>query len=432
MSSEKSIQEKSIQDLEQVDISQQEQQYDPEIVKRVVRSNIGNAKLGGLTTDLHLTASQYSWCLSIFYFGYVIFDLPSNIVLRRWRPSIWLSTIMLCWGIVATAMAGCTNFAGLATGRLFLGIFEAGFFPGSIYYLSCCEDKLHTWQWLFLIEGLPSIVLAGVSFYVLPDNPETCKFLTEEERVVAVGRLAKDAGASDDHSWSWAQLVSVLTDWKTWAYSLIYITGTSALQGVTLFLPSIVKDMGTWSSAQAQAMTTPPYALAFVATVALSWSSDKLFERSLHMLFSNAIGMLGFFLLMFIDASNVAVRYFAACLVTMSVYANVSVKVAWFNNNFGGLSRRAVGSAIIVSIGTIGGAIGGQIYADPPFYKTGNTIAVSMVAAQTVLVIIVRLAFMYENRRRNTLTDEAKELEVEKFGGPELAGDRHPDFRYVY
>jgi sugar phosphate permease len=91
--------------------------------------------------------------------------------------------------------------------------------------------------------------------------------------------------------------------------------------------------MGSWNKAQSQALTTPPYVLAFVATILVGWSSDKLFERALHMVAINMVGITGFLILMFVDRSNVAVHYFAACLVTVSVYSNVAVKVAWFNNN---------------------------------------------------------------------------------------------------
>ncbi|SAL99528.1 hypothetical protein [Absidia glauca] len=413
------------------------------------RSNIGNAKLGGLEESLGLTPQEYQWALSIFYFGYVIFDLPSNIVMRRWRPSIWLGTLMLLWGITAVAMCGVTNFAGLAVARLFLGVFEAGFYPGSVYFLSLCSlagafggliaygitqiptNHLQTWQLLFLVEGAPSVALAVLAIWYLPDSPETVKFLTDDERRIAVKRLAADAGAANDHSWSWDQVGSVFTDWKAWAYAIIYLTGTSALQGVTLFLPSIISEMGSWNKAQSQVLTTPPYVLAFVATILVGWSSDKLFERALHMVAINMVGITGFLILMFVDRSNVAVHYFAACLVTVSVYSNVAVKVAWFNNNFAGLTRRAVGSAFIVSIGTIGGAIGGQIYYDPPDYFYGNLIAVCLVTTQTLLVVIVRCVLAYENKRRDKLTEEMKEYEIYNYGGMELAGDRHPNYRYI-
>lgn len=133
----------------------------------------------------------------------------------------------------------------------------------------------HDLNRLFIIEGVPTVILAVFTAWYLPNSPETAKFLSEEEREFASNRLAEDAGASYDHSWSWSQVVSVFTDWKTYMYMAIYITGTSALQGVTLFLPSIIADMGTWSTAAAQAMTTPPYFLAFLVTVAIGWSSGK-------------------------------------------------------------------------------------------------------------------------------------------------------------
>lgn len=212
---------------------------------------------------------------------------------------------------------------------------------------------------------------------------------------------------------------------------LIYITGTSALQGVTLFLPSIIAGMGTWSKPAAQALTTPPYFIAFLVTIAIGWSSDKYFERAYHMVAINIVGLIGFLLLMFLSDTNVAGNYVSACLVTTSVYANVAVKVAWFNNNYGGLTRRAVASAAIVSVGTIGGAIGGQIYYDPPHYFAGNAIAFSCLAAQTLLVILMRILLARENKRRTKLTEEQRELEIHKYGGTELVGDRHYSFVYV-
>ncbi|KAF7732039.1 hypothetical protein EC973_007144 [Apophysomyces ossiformis] len=378
---------------------------------RLLRSNIGNAKLGGLENDLGLTKTEYQWALSIFYFGYVIFDLPSNIVMRRWRPSYWLALLMGSWGAVATAMAACHNFAGLAASRFLLGVFEAGK--------------------LFIIEGAPSIILSAFAAWYLPNSPETAKFLTDEEREYAVNRLAIDAGASNDHSWSWKQVASVFSDWKTYAFMAIYILGTSALQGVTLFLPSIIAGMGTWSKPVAQALTTPPYFMAFLATLAIGYSSDKFFERAYHMIGINVLAIAGFLMLMLIPHSNVPAHYAAACLVTVSVYANVAVKVAWFNNNFGGLTRRAVASAAIVSVGTCGGIIGGQMYYDPPLYFGGNAMALAFVAAQTILVVIVRILLARENKRRSALTQEEKSDEVFRYGGVELAGDRHPDYRYV-
>ncbi|CAF0970489.1 unnamed protein product, partial [Didymodactylos carnosus] len=156
-------------------------------------------------------------------------------------------------------------------------------------------------------------------------------------------------------------------------------------------------------------------------------------ERSLHLVFINLFSICGFLILMFVDRKQVSVLYFGAILITAGVYANVSVKIAWFNNNFGGLTRRAVACAAIVSFGTIGGAIGGQLYpsSTKPKYFMGNTIALSCICAQTILVILLRVVFMYENHRRKHLNDEQKENECNYYGGLELVGDRHPDFIYT-
>jgi hypothetical protein len=111
-------------------------------------------------------------------------------------------------------------------------------------------------------------------WFLLPDSPEKATFLNDEERKLEIDRLAEDAGLTKEHKFSWSQVFSVFTDWKTYFYSIIYITGTVALQGITLSLPVIINNLGTWSSVQAQLMTIPPYMAAFFAVLIASRSSD--------------------------------------------------------------------------------------------------------------------------------------------------------------
>ncbi|KAJ1555896.1 hypothetical protein HK405_011127, partial [Cladochytrium tenue] len=288
---------------------------------------------------------------------------------------------------------------------------------------------LKEWQLLFLVEGLPNLIVAVLIWFMLPDSPETARFLTEDERAYVLARLKVDAGASYDHSFSWAQLLSVLADYKTWVYSLIYLSGTSALQGVTYFLPTIISGLGSFQNYVVQALTIPVYAVAFLAIVLTSYTSDRYGDRSFHMIGINLVGMVGFLLLMY--ASGFGATYFGAILATASVYANVSVKAAWFNNNFGGLTRRAAATGLIVSLGTIGGAIGGQIYFDSPKYFHGHTIAISCIAAQTALVVGLRILFVFTNSRRATMSEEEKAAVVERYGSVEMAGDRMPEYRYT-
>ncbi|CAF0882011.1 unnamed protein product [Rotaria sp. Silwood1] len=375
----------------------------------LIRSNISNAKLVDLEDDLRLTSDQYQWALSIFFFGYVFFEVPSNIVLRRWQPSKWLSLIHIFLGIVAVCMGAVKNASGLLVCRFLLGTFEAGLFPGIIYFTSLWYSrkqqairlglfwsfsalsgafsgvlaygisqissvKLSKWRLIFILEGTPTFVLALCCWFLLADSPEKAKFLNDEERQLEIDRLAKDAGPTKEHKFSWSQVLSIFIDWKTYIYAIIYITGTIATQGITLSLPVIINNLGEWTPVQAQLMTIPPYMGAFFAILIVSYSSD---------------------------------------------YAS--------------LTRRATAAAVIVSIGTSGGAIAGQIYRanQKPRYFIGHTISFCCVALQIILVIILRFILMIINCRRKRMNDEQIKQQVENYGGEELVGDHHPNFRYT-
>ncbi|CAF1566297.1 unnamed protein product, partial [Didymodactylos carnosus] len=169
-------------------------------------------------------------------------------------------------GIVAVCMAAIQNFIELFICRCLLGISETGLFPGIVYYIPL---------WYISIEGAPTVLLADCCCFFLPDSPEHCHFLNEEQRSFEINRLAKDAGVANDHSFSWLQVLSVFKDWKTYAYMVIYIGGTISLQGVTLFLPTIISGMGQWNNVKAQLLTVPSYVSAFFGTIILSFSSDQ-------------------------------------------------------------------------------------------------------------------------------------------------------------
>ncbi|CAF0802972.1 unnamed protein product [Rotaria sp. Silwood1] len=451
-------------------------------------TNITNAKLFGLEHDIHLTSEQYQWCLSIYFLGFVIFQIPSNIVLRRYQPSSWISLIAFPWvlkknsftdksssyynhaftGLAAVGMATVDSFETLLLARFLLGIFQCGFFPGFIYYISLWYQrkeqairlgffwsfsalagafgglfayaiaqiklpKLAEWQLIFIIEGIPTIIVAILCWFYLPDSPEQARFLTDKQRQLEIDRLIEDAGASHHDSFSWSQVLSVFTDWKTYIYAMIYICGTTSLQCITLILPTLIYEMGQWTSMETQLMTIPPYFVAFIFILLVSYSSDYFVERSYHLVFTNLLTIYGLLLLMFIDQQHVYILYAGVILVTSGLYSNVSIRVAWINNNFASLTRRAVASAFIISIAAIGGLVAGQIYQaqQKPRYFIGNTIALIFIVLQTILVIILRLMFLYINRQRSQMNTEQINQQIKRYGGNELVGDRHPEFRYT-
>ncbi|GAA5998415.1 hypothetical protein JCM5350_005942, partial [Sporobolomyces pararoseus] len=222
------------------------------------RVNIGQAKLDNLERDLNLTGQQYNIALIVFFVGYVITEAPSNVLIKRLRPSIYIPCLMFAWSIVMTLMGIVHNFEGLAAARFFLGLAESGLFPGICLYLTCWYKREETnlriaiffsaatlsgafggllayglskmdgiggrpgWSWIFIIEGLMTFVVACAAPFMMADFPEQAKFLTPPEKTYVVARLRKNQGTAGDDAFKWSHLTAALKDYRVWLYCLIY------------------------------------------------------------------------------------------------------------------------------------------------------------------------------------------------------------------
>ncbi|KAI7878001.1 MFS general substrate transporter [Lichtheimia hyalospora FSU 10163] len=399
------------------------------------RSNIANAKLGGLEQDLGLTPAQYRWCLSIVYAGMVLFELPSTIILRRWKANLWIGIMAIMWGGITMCMAATTNFAGLIVCRLLMGIFEAGKFIGGLLAFGITEipsNKLNTWQWLFIIEGIPSALLGIMAIWCLPIRPADAKFLTDNERKLQMERLTQDQGSTDfKKKYTWKDTKELLKDWKPYLYSYIVIIGIATGVGFNLTLPSIVHGMGDWSPAVSQALTIPPHICACIFSVAAGYSSDYFFERSFHAAGFSLLSVAGLFMLMFLPEDQLGARYFAVCFTSATSNAAAAVSMSWAPSSFGTFTRRAVALAVTGTIGHIGGVIGPQFYFDGPRYLYGYTIAVCLVISKTIALLLMRYLLWRENKNRSTMSPEEKQCIIEKYDLHETGDDRHPDFRFL-
>ncbi|KAK9764553.1 hypothetical protein K7432_007852 [Basidiobolus ranarum] len=428
------------------------------------RVNIGNAKLAHIDHDLGLTPNQFSWSLSIFFIGYVIFEVPSNIILKKIGPSRWIPIVMITWAIIMMCIAAVRNASGLIASRFFLGVAEAGLVPGIVFYLSLWYTRqeqvlriaisysatiiagafggllaygiiqmngvshLTGWQWLFIIEGLPTLILGIAAYFYLPDFPETASFLTKQERNLLIDRLKHDAGPASETEFSWKQFKDAFIDWKVYFHIIIYISSSVSLYSLSLFLPSIIGGMG-YTNLTAQLMSAPPYAVACVFTILVSLHSNRKRERGLHVAAWMFVGMLGYLLLIFLRHQGPTALYIAAIITTTGVFANVPSMLSWFTNNIGGHTKRGVATALIISCGTIGGAFGGQVYRvdDAPLYVRGHAICMACMALGWSTALLFKWLLINENMRRDALTPaqyEEESLRLEP-------ADWHPDFRYI-
>lgn len=232
-----------------------------------------------MSEDLHLAkGNRYDWLLTIFYIGYILAE-PLILVLKIVPPRIWIAFLVLGWGVASTAQAGAHSWAGMMVCRLFMAIFEAGYGPGSIYLLSffylrhemgfrcgiflsaaplaTCfagalaygitagHPALASWRLLFLVEGLPVIVMAVVTYFVMPSSPQEAWFLNAEEKQVAASRGVRQTGqAQRIGGFDWKQAFSAFLDVKAWFTAFMYFSCNVSFASLPVFLPTILNDMG--------------------------------------------------------------------------------------------------------------------------------------------------------------------------------------------
>lgn len=432
------------------------------------RGNIGNAKLQGLTTQLHLTGNKYNIALTMYFIPYCLFECPANLVLKKFRPSRWLPGITVTWGIIMALMGLVKTYPQLVGVRIALGITEAGLFPGVVYYLtlwyprhmlqwrvgifyggatvagafsgllafgisfmSGTDGKLG-WSWIFIIEGCLTVVVGFISYFVLVDFPDTARFLTQEEKAYVLWRKRYDnSSVGEEENFAMHHLYQAFTDWQIWLQILVYMSVIGPLYGISLFLPSIINGFG-FTTAISQLLTVPPYVCATIVLLIFAKWSDHIKLRSPFILAGLVMCLIGFA----INISNapIGVKYFGTFFCVSGSYAAFPAVIAWLGNNLAGQYKRGVGMALHIGIGNFAGAIASNIYRsqDAPRYILGHGLELMFVGIGFVFLPIVALIYTRINAKRDAAAKEAAEKGI-KYSDDELRkmGDRAPDFRYT-
>ncbi|KAI6126505.1 MFS nicotinic acid transporter Tna1 [Pisolithus sp. B1] len=402
------------------------------------RENIGNAKLEGLMTQLHLTGSRYNVALSVFFISYGLFEFPANIMMQFVRPSRWLPGIMFTWGILMMSMGFVKSFSQLVAIRILLGVAEAGFFPGVVFLLTMWYPRyklmyrialftgaagaagafsglfaygisfintshLEGWSWIFIIEGLVTIVISLIGIFVLVDYPDTAKFLSAEERQFVKQQRSVDIG--DDEEGTVAQRVlSAFLDWQIWVTGLTLMSFMAPAYGITFFLPTILNGFG-YSVAVSQLLTVPIFVIATIVMIIVAHFSDIMKIRSSFIVAMECVGLVGYIIQ--ITNASTGIKYFGTYLAVTGLYAGVPCVVGWLANNLHGKYKRAVGMAIQVGMGNLGGIIASYIFRiqDEPRFTLGFAIAIGFMC----IGLIATAALTYAYHRANVARiDRAK------------------------
>ncbi|KAF9050299.1 phthalate transporter [Panaeolus papilionaceus] len=415
-----------------------------------------------MTHDLHLDGLKYNIIAAVFFIPYALFEVPSNICLKLFRPSIWIPSIMVAWGIVMTLMCLCNSYEGLIAARFFLGLTEAGLFPGITFYLSlwyrrrdaaqriaiffsaatiagafggllafCIEHMegiggLYGWQWIFCLEGMATVLFAMASYFFMYDYPETASFLTEEERNVVVTMLKEDRGGLPTN-FSMKYVWQALTDIHTYFMVGIYMGLLIPVYAISLFTPTIVNELG-FSAAHAQLLTVPPFFCGCVATIIIGRFSDRYNKRGPFIVVGCMISFVGYLVLL--TQKSAAASYIGAILAATGVFPCVPVTLAWAGSASGGDTRRGVSLAMVIGMGNLGGICSSFIYIHPPRFILGHSVIIGWLCVAIIFSILSMRTFnrqnkLNEKRCREENIDESREQEFKELGNDS------PLFRYT-
>ncbi|KAL7629503.1 hypothetical protein AAE478_001024 [Parahypoxylon ruwenzoriense] len=403
------------------------------------RGNIGNAKIEGLQEDLGMTADEYNWCLTVFFFTYAFFEVPSNLLLKKLRPSRWLPFIMVSYYLT---MWYCRHELQLRQAMFFSAASIAGAFSGLLAFGIAKMDGvggIEGWRWIFILEGLATVIVAVISFFVLYDFPETADFLTEEERAFIVFRLKyqgqrgpknqRQTQVAQAEEFNWKYVWAAFKDWQIWVNIFVFWSIVCPLYGISLFLPTIIRNLG-YSSSTAQLMTVPIYITAAVLAVVFAFLSDRLGKRSPFIIVPLLIMIVGF--AMCIASTNPRVVYAGVFIVACAVYPAFPGVVTWLSNNLSGSYKRSAGMALQIGVGNLGGAMAANFYRekDSPRYILGHSLEMGFIGGGIIACLILIAGYTTINKRRDRMMQEGGE---DRYTAEELSakGDKAVTFRYV-
>lgn len=415
--------------------------------------NLGNARTlnndtpeDNIVAQLDLTGQRYNVVVAVFFVPYVLAEFPSNILLKYFSPSRFVSRIMVSWGIITICTAAVTTYGGLIAVRVFLGLAEAGFFPGIMMYLcfwykpeeratrmaifassiavagafsgllatgiSFLNGKagLSGWQWLFILEGIPSVLVGIAVWFFLPNYPQTSSWLTPEERAFAVKRLGPYAPSMNDKHFDKEVAKETLKSPMFWLYAAQYFLMTNSLNAFGYFAPTIVASLG-FTGYEAQLLTVPPNVVAMIVIVSNCLHSDRTRERSRHII--GALVFVGTGYLLLAVVNNWGVRYFAVCIIACT-NAAVLPFVAHRTATVSGSTATALATGGMISIANCGGITAPFLFPSStgPMYSMGNWTIFAFLVVAALMTAYTWWVFGSHAGYRTGERDEDGNLEV--------------------
>ncbi|PBK63050.1 MFS general substrate transporter [Armillaria solidipes] len=418
------------------------------------RANIGNARIAGLQHDLQMTNKQFSIALTVTYVPYILIELPSNLLLRVIGPNYLLPTLMTIWGIITILQGVVTSYGGLLACRFFLGVFEGGVFPGVILYLTNFypRAKMTTriatffafallstafsgilaygiirmdgvggragWRWIFILEGAFTVAWGLMSYFLMPRDAMAVKFLRPAEREYVARQVAESGG----EKFEWREVRKAFVAPHVWILSVVFFFSGTLLYGLAFFTPSIVQSLG-YTSARAQLMSVPPFAVAFVLSLTSAYLCDLYHVRGIVCIASIIAALVGFTI--FLTSSSAKTQYGSLFLSIPGVYTSTPTVATWNAMNSAPHVRRATAIAIAFMMTNAGGILSTWLLGSlstAPNYVLGTRVMIAFSGGIALGSALCLGYFVRMNqKKRKLLGQEIKGMD----------GDLAPTFVYL-
>lgn len=392
------------------------------------RVNVGFAKLQMLKA-LSMSDAAFATGAGIFFIGYFFFEVPSNVLLKKFGARKWIARIMISWGIVSACMIFVKGELSFDVMRFLLGIAEAGFFPGVIFYLTLWYPSrlratrtawfvsaiavsgvignpisgwimdlfsgargLAGWQWLFLSEGIPSIIVGVWVIFYLNSSIEEAKWLTAEEKALLAKNILAEDKDKTEHS-----VLDAFKSATVWVLCAIYFTLMIGLYGIAFWLPTIVKAFGIKGYLGVGLITAIPYGVAVIGMILLSNHSDKTGERRLHYVFTVCAGAIGL-ILSGVFASNPVLAIIFLSIATLGVIG--SMPLFWpLPSAFLAGTAAAAGIGIVNSVGNLGGFVGPNVPIWARMISSDRSAALYIIAGMLLIGAVITFFFIPKDLR---------------------------------
>jgi MFS family permease len=422
-----------------------------------------------MNEDLNLTGNRLNVAVTLFYVTYIAFEVPASIMLKKLRPSRLIPFFIIGWSAVIIGAAFIENYASLIATRLLLGAFESGLFPCLTLYLSMYYKPLEQarrvsylfvasalsgafggllaygltnlhgvkglagWRWLFLVEGVISLLVGIVTIFMLPDNFETAWWLNEDERVLLRARHENQrlyqGNSMTADALDKTEIKLAFRDPKVWLSSLCQFCANTCSFGFSTFLPVIIRGFG-FSSVRTQLLTVPVYIWASIVYISVAFCSDFFNRRAYFMTPLALVTAVGYAMMLGVSMTSTAVLYFATFVTATGIYCVVGLNVTWVINSNAGYFKRATAIGLQQTIGNSAGIMAGQIYRISDTdgrYVIGHAVSISTITIAACGYALMYVLLRHLNRKRDAMSIEERVREIDAG----KMGDRHPDFRYT-